>query len=177
MNVPVWVHVYVLDPLERAASTFVQQFAVLLLATGAAGLAVHQNWAIAADVAAFAAIASLLTSLITFPVPALSKWWDLVWRVVKTGVQSFSAVLVTDAVVHSVVQASWSAAFATAFSTMVFALIKGLAAMAIPETVGASLLPPPPVPVPPTRGNMPPLASNTPVDTKPSEFGLPPSSP
>jgi hypothetical protein len=139
----VWVHVYVLDPLERAASTFVQQFATILLATGAAGLAVHQNWAAALDVSAFAFVASLLTSLLTAPVPKLNKWWDLIWRVVKTGLQSFSAVLVAGAVTDSVVHASWSAAVAAALPTMMFAFIKGLAAMAIPETDGASLLPPP----------------------------------
>jgi uncharacterized membrane protein AbrB (regulator of aidB expression) len=132
---------YVLDSLERAGSTFVQQFVVLLLATGSAGLISHQDWATAADAALFAAILSLITSVLTFTVPALPPALDLSWRVVKTFGQSFFGVLAGDQFTHSVIHADWKAALAVAVPVAMTALLKGLAAFAAPWSVGASLLP------------------------------------
>lgn len=143
---------YLLDPLERAASTFVQTLTVLLLATGSAGLVGYQAWGKAADVAAFAAIVSVVTSVLTFPVPKLPQAIDLLLRVVKTGVQAFAGVLASDQFTHSVVQADWHSALATTVPVMLAALLKGLSALALPWTDGASLLPVPaytPVALPP----------------------------
>jgi hypothetical protein len=134
------IRAYVLDPAERAASTFVQQFAVILLATGSAGLIHYQQWGAAADTAGFAALISIGTSLLTFPVPKLNAGADLVLRVLKTGGQSFVGVLVA-AQVTSVVHANWKDALATAVPVALTALLKGLASLAAPWSEGASLLP------------------------------------
>jgi hypothetical protein len=136
-----FVQSYVLDPLERAGSTFVQQFVVLLLATGSAGLVSYQQWGLAADVAGFAAILSLITSILTFAVPKLPVAADVAWRTIKTGLQSFFAVLAADTMTHSVVHADWKAALAVALPTMIAALLKSLASLAAPWSEGASLLP------------------------------------
>lgn len=140
MKLPGWVVVYVADPLERASRTFLQQFTVLLLATGSAGLMVHQSWLVALDSASFAAAVSLLTSVLTFKVPALPNWADLLLRVAKTFVQSFIGTL-TAANVLSVSHADWRGALAVAVPVALSALLTGLAALAIPGTNGASLLP------------------------------------
>lgn len=139
------LHAYLLDPLERAGSTFVQQFVVVLLATGSAGLVAGQQWAAAADVAGFAAIVSLLTSALSFGVPRLSAAADLGLRVAKTGLQSFLGVLAGDQLTGSVVHADWKAALAVAIPVMLTAALKGLAALAAPWSDGASLLPSTPV--------------------------------
>lgn len=104
---------YIVDPLERALRTFVQQFSVLLLASGTAGLLVSQNWLVAIDSAGFAAIVSLLTSVITFKVPALPDWADVGLRGVKTFIQSFLGTL-TATNVLSVTHTNWKGALAVA---------------------------------------------------------------
>lgn len=131
---------YVVDPLERAGRTFIQQLSVLLLPTIGAGVLVGHQWAIAADSALFAALISILTSVLTFKVPALSAPLDLALRCVKTFVQSFLGSLVA-AHVLSVVHADWKGALAVAVPVTVSAFVMGLAAMALPTTKGASLLP------------------------------------
>lgn len=131
----------ILNLLERAASTFGQQFIILLLSTGSAGLAGYQNWAQAADVAGFAAVASLVTSLLTFAVPELSPKVDYLLRIVKTGLQSFASVIFADQVTHSLVHADWKSALSLAISTMAAAAIKGGIALAMPSLDGASLIP------------------------------------
>lgn len=131
---------YVLDPLERAARTFVQQFVVMLLAVGSAGMLLHQNWLISADSAGFAAIISLITSVLTFMVSPKPDIVDLVLRVLKTLVQSFFGTLVA-AHVLSIQHADWKGALAIAVPVALTALLTGLAALGVPQTVGASLLP------------------------------------
>lgn len=140
MTVSAGVASYVLDPLERASRTFVQQFVVILLATGSAGLLVHQNWLIAADSAAFAAVVSILTSVGTFWVTAQTPSVDLVLRVAKTFLQSFLGTLVAQNVL-SVEHADWKGAVAVAIPVALTALLTGLAAMGVPGTIGASLVP------------------------------------
>lgn len=140
MKLPSWAVLYVLDPAERAGRTFVQQFTVMLLATGSAGLLVHQHWLVALDSAGFAAAMSVLTSVLTFKVPALPAWADLGLRVVKTFVQSVVGTL-TAANVLSVSHANWHGALAVAVPVALTALLTGLAALAVPGTSGASLLP------------------------------------
>lgn len=134
------VRAYVVDPLERAARTFVQQFTVILLAAPAAGLVVQQNWLLAADSALFAAVVSLITSILTFKVPVLGVVPDLVLRVLKTGLQSFVGTLVAGEVLD-ISHADWRGALGTAIPVMFTAFLTGLAAMGVPTTYGASLLP------------------------------------
>lgn len=160
---------YLVDPLERAASTFVQTLTVLLLATGSAGLVGYQDWSKAADVAAFAAVVSVGISILTFPVPKLPQAIDLLLRVLKTGVQAFAGVLASDQFTHSVVHADWHAALATTVPVMLVALLKGLSALALPWTDGASLLPIPaytPTPLEPTAAPAD-LAPAAPLDLTP----------
>lgn len=143
MKVPVWVALYLLDPLERAGSTFGQQFLVLVLPTLSVSTALHyQDWAAAADSALFAAVLSLITSALTFGFPRLSPLQDLFWRVIKTGLQSFLGVLAADQMTHSVVHADWHTALATALAAAGAALLKGWAVGGFPGTApGASALP------------------------------------
>lgn len=136
-----WVHTYLLDPLERAVSTFVQQFVVILSVSSGATLLITQNWLMAADTAGFAAILSLLTSLLTFGIPKLPPAWDLLLRVLKTFGQSLFGSLAASVVAPSVVHAPWLGALAIAVPVALTAFLKGLAALAVPQTEGASLLP------------------------------------
>jgi hypothetical protein len=135
------VQKYVLDPLERAVSTFVQAFAVLLVGTGSVAVVGVQEWAKAADVAGFAAILSLITSILTFAVPELPVVWDIIWRTVKTGLQAFFGVLAADQMTHSVLHADWKAALAVAVPVALAALLKSVAALAAPWSKDASLAP------------------------------------
>jgi hypothetical protein len=132
---------YVVDPLERAVSTFVQAFAVLLVGTGSVAVVGVQEWAKAADVAGFAAILSLITSILTFSVPQLPVAWDIIWRTFKTGLQAFFGVLAADQMTHSVLHADWKAALAVAVPVALAALLKSVAALAAPWSDGASLAP------------------------------------
>lgn len=134
------VMAYVVDPLERAARTFVQQFVVVLMTAGTAGLLLHQNWLIGLDSAAFAAAISILTSVLTFKVPVLPTSADLLLRVVKTFLQSFLGTLSASQVL-SVSGADWKGALAVAVPVALTALLTGLAALGVPGTAGASLLP------------------------------------
>jgi Putative lactococcus lactis phage r1t holin len=134
---------YLLDPAERATSTFVQQFSVILLASGSAGVSEAVQWSKAADVAGFAAVVSLLTSLLTFRIPPQGSGPDLLLRVLKTGLQSFLGVLAADQLSPGIVHADWGDALAAAVPVMLLALLKGTAALAAPWSEGASLLPAP----------------------------------
>lgn len=132
----------ILNMLERSGSTFVQQFViVLMVGGGGATLLVTQNWLLAADTAGFAGIISLGTSLVSWSISPLSPWADLAMRVVKTFGQSMLGSLTASVVVPSVVHAPWLGALAIAVPVALTALLKGLAAMALPYTNGASLLP------------------------------------
>lgn len=162
MNFSAPVMAYVVDPLERAGRTFVQQFVVVLMSAGTAGLLVHQNWGLAADAAAFAAIISILTSVITFKVPALSVPYDLGLRVVKTFVQSFLGTLAASQV-DSAVHADWRGALAVAVPVALTALLTGLAALGIPGTAGASLLP---------AGSVPAIEDEAPVEVDAQALAL-----
>ena len=122
MKIPGWVAVYVVDPLERAARTFVQQFVIMLpIGSGAVGLIASQSWLVALDSAGFAAIVSVLTSVLTFKVPPLPNWADVALRGVKTFLQSFIGTLTT-ANVLSVAHADWKGALAVAVPVAVTSL-------------------------------------------------------
>lgn len=138
------LHAYLLDPLERALSTFVEQISVLLvpyLVVSAGFKLAGVPWLSTLDVAGFAGLASLATSILTFGVPKLPQGWDLLLRVAKTGLQSFVGVVFAAGVTPSVVHAHWTLGFATAIPTALAALVKGLASIAAPWSSGASLLP------------------------------------
>jgi hypothetical protein len=77
---------------------------------------VHQNWLLAVDSAGFAAITSLLTSVLLAKLPN-----TLLVRILKTGLQSFVGTL-TAANVLSVAHADWKGALAVALSTALAAL-------------------------------------------------------
>lgn len=144
MKVPVWVHNYVLDPLERAVSTFVQQFGVLLipllvLVNGHLGVRWSQVLGVV-DMATFAALISIVTSILSFGIPKLSVYWDLVLRVLKTYLQSFLGAITVAAVVPSVIHLDWKVALLAGVPVALTALLKGLAAIAAPWSDGASLL-------------------------------------
>lgn len=142
---PTWVRSYVVDPLERAASTFVQQFVLMLLPAAAVMVAFNASqWEAAADAAGFAAIASLVTSVLTFWVPPQTALVDLVLRTVKTFLQSFAGSMAASQVT-SVVHFDWQVAASLALAVASAAFLKGLAAMAAPWSPGnASLLSNPP---------------------------------
>ena len=132
---------YVIDPLERALWTFVQHFGVAMLAAGGgATLITHQPWEFAVDTAGFAAVASLITSVLTFKVPKLSPVADLAVRVFKTGLQSFSGTVAASHML-SISGTDWRGALGLSVPVMLTALLKGLAALGIPTTDGASTLP------------------------------------
>jgi len=140
------VHAYVIDPLERAVATFVQQFVVIILPAIAAfsiSNADFQPWLKAADIAGYAAILSLITSILTFSVPKLPVLWDIVWRTVKTFLQSMFGVLAADQLSPGTVHAGWLMAVGVAIPVALAALVKSLAALAAPWSEGASLAPAP----------------------------------
>lgn len=130
---------YVLDPLERAGSTFVQQFAVVLLATGSGGLLVHQNWQIAAFTALFAAAISLIMWGAQLPFGNLPGKLDLAARVAKTFLASFGGTLVASGATD-VVHANWQAAAAIGLAAALAALVKGLIAFNKVNTITAASL-------------------------------------
>jgi hypothetical protein len=130
---------YVLDPLERAGSTFVQQFAVVLLATGSGGLLLQQNWQVAGLTALFAAALSIIMWAAQLPLGVLPGKLDLIARVVKTFLASFGATLIASGATD-VVHASWQAAAAIGFTAAMTALIKGLIAFNKPGTITAASL-------------------------------------
>ncbi len=140
MHFPLWVLTYVLDPLERAGRTFAQQFAVILLATSTGGLLITQNWLIALDSAAFAALVSILTSVLTFKVPRLTPALDLTLRVLKTFLQSFLGTITASAVLD-LSHVDWQAAVAIALPVAFTAFLTGLAAFGKAGSAGASLIP------------------------------------
>lgn len=142
MATPTWLHAYVLDPLERAGSTFVQQFVVALMVLGGGvSLLVTQNWLLALDTATFAGAVSVVTSIATFAIPELPPVWDWILRVVKTFAQSLSGTMLASTVAPSVIHAPWRGALATAFVVALAAAVKGLASFAAPWSNGASILP------------------------------------
>lgn len=136
---PPVVLLYVVDPLERAARTFAQQF-VLALTAGGGAVLLTQSWQLAADSAGLAALVSILTSVLTFKVPHLPAWADLLLRVVKTGLQSFLGTLIASSAL-SLTQVDWQGALALAIKVAGAAAVIGIAALGVPATIGASLLP------------------------------------
>lgn len=139
-NLPGWFVVYVVDPAERAARTFAQQLFVVLLAGGTAGALVTQNWLLAVDSAGLAALVSVLTSILTFKVPALPAAADLALRVGKTAVQSFLGTIAAGNILD-VSHVDWKASLAVAYTAAFAALVTGLAALGVSGTNGASLVP------------------------------------
>lgn len=131
---------YVVDPLERAGSTFLQQFVVFLSVSATGTILLSQNWLGAVDSAGFAAAISLATSVLTFYIPKLPALPDLILRVAKTFLQSYVGVLLASNVV-SVIHTDWKGALAIAVPVAMTALLKGLVSLALPFTDGASLLP------------------------------------
>lgn len=132
---------FLLDAAERAAATFIEVTVVMLFATGTDVL-INPPWLLAVYGGGVAAAVSVLTSLASIPVPTLSPWLDLGFRVVKTFIQAFVAALVVGGTDYTNVD--WQGALAAALPVALLALLKGLAAMNIPHTgESPSLLPVP----------------------------------
>lgn len=139
------VYKYLIDPLERAGSTFLQQISIVLLAVGGSNLLVSQSWLEAADAAGFAAIIALLTSYtgliggLNFADPAV----DLLRRVTLTFVQSFAGALIASAVDPTVVDAHWKGAAAVALIAALTAALKAASGASKPHTIGCAWFPAP----------------------------------
>lgn len=137
-----WVE-FLADPLERAGSSFAQQFATMLLAAGAGGILASQEWALAADSAGFAAVMSLALSYgsVLARIRPLAAGWDLVIRLVRTFASSVVGTLTAKAAVHTLTGANWQAAVAVAVPVTLAALLKGVPALGVEQTFGASFIP------------------------------------
>lgn len=133
------VKVLLLGLVEKAGTTFSYTFAVVLMATGSAGVVTHQAWFKAADTAGFAALLAVGTTLVTLNVD-LRGGADVVFRVVKTFAQSFFGVLVADAT-SSLIHAGWKGALAVAVPATLFSALKALIAWSSPHLQGSSLIP------------------------------------
>lgn len=136
------VRTYITDPLERAGNTFLQQMAVVLTAAGGTAVIMGGDaWLAALIVSAYAAAISLITTYAAL----VAKWQpktplaDFVARIVKTFVQSFAGVILGSAAT-TFVMADWTNALAIAIPVTLLAVLKGLAALSLPITEGASLL-------------------------------------
>lgn len=140
MAIPQNVAAYVVDPLERAARTFGQQFIIfLMLSSSATGPLGSQHWLTAVEVSGLAAAVSIVTSVLTFWVPTQTPYADLVLRVVKTFAQSVAASLLLGVTTN--VHVDLKGAIALALPVASSALLLGLSALGISGTAGASLLP------------------------------------
>jgi hypothetical protein len=141
------VQKYLVDPFERAGSTFAQQFGMFLLAAGGSLLA-SQKFLAAADSAAFAAVIALITSYVLLLTGIkVTGWFDVLRRVVMTFGQSLGGTLAANTVTHSVVHAGWTAALAIAVNVAGVAFLKSLVGLALPNSVGGSVAPIAPLPV------------------------------
>lgn len=128
---------FIVDAVERAASTFVQTLVVVLFAAGVSVIG-NPEWLVALLAGAIAAAVSVLTSLASLPLPTLPPWPDLALRIAKTFLQSFVGALAVSDYIH----VNWAGALATALPVALLALVKGVAAMGVPGTApGASLTP------------------------------------
>lgn len=131
---------YLIDPFERAGSTFAQQFALFLLAAGGS-LLVSQNFLAAADSAVFAAIIALITSYVLILTGLkVTGWFDVGRRVLLTFGQSLGGTLAADNVTHSVVHAGWTGALAIAVNVAGVAFLKSLVGLSLPHTIGGSVV-------------------------------------
>lgn len=126
----------VVDIAERVVWSFAQPVVVILLATGSAGLLVHQAWLKAAEVGGWAAAASLVVAVLA----VLANWHPtgtlaLVDRAARTFLATFVGV-VTAGEFHSFADTGVGAALATAAVTAFLAALKSLIGSAMPGTIG-----------------------------------------
>lgn len=139
------VYKYLIDPLERAGSTFLQNLSIVLLATGGMSLLARASWLLAADTAGFAGIIALLTSYagliggLNFADPAI----DLARRVILTFVQSFAGALIASALDPTLVDAHWKGSAAVALIAALTAALKAVSGASKPNTIGCSWAPAP----------------------------------
>jgi hypothetical protein len=133
-------YTWIVDPWERALSTFAQQFATMLIVAGSASLLLRQSWLLALDSAGFAGIIALLMAYVgaLTALNEASATWDLIRRVVLTGVQSFLGIMTASVVAPSVIHAPWLGALGAAVIAMLTAFIKGVGPASNIRTRGAS---------------------------------------
>jgi hypothetical protein len=115
--------------LERVASTFLQAFIAALLATSSGGQQSKVDWVNSLLVGVFAALACVLTSVLTL-MPKVKKFFDdehldLVYRTVMTFAQTFVG-LVAAAGLISALSFDYDTAFKTSVIAAGTALLKAL---------------------------------------------------
>ena len=131
------------DIAERVVSTFLQAFMAALLATSSGGVNSHVDWLNAFMIGLFAALVSVVTSLLT-ALQSLQKYFvkpyvDLVYRTVITFGQTLLGLLVAAGAV-SALTFDWDTALKASLIAAGTALVKGLIGVNSKATVGAATL-------------------------------------
>ncbi len=126
---------------EKVAWTFAYQFVAVLFTVGTANLYAKQQWLAAADSAGYAALVALVTSIVTITASLkLAARFDALWRIVLTFGQSFAGSLLAGATT-SFIHVPWLGALGVAVAATVPCVLKVLASLANPSTIGASVVP------------------------------------
>jgi hypothetical protein len=137
--------VYFVDPAERAGKSFIQEFGVLLLPLlmvgGKYANFISLPWLSILLSSLGAAVVSIFLSIVTSPVPKLSPYADFAVRLIRTFVGSLVGTLGASLVADGIVHAPWQSALGVAIDVTLAAAVTGIAALALPGTDGASLLP------------------------------------
>lgn len=136
MKIPASLMTYVVDPLDRAARTFLQQFVAILTLGGSGALLAHQSWAPALDSAAFAAAVTVITTYATLKLTINNPLLDHLVRVGKTFLQSMGGTLAASQV-FSLTHADWKGAIAVAIPVAISAFATGKASF-LPAGFGAA---------------------------------------
>lgn len=146
-NTPVWQQIGI-DILERVGATFLQTFLGVVFA-GTAVISLHGpktsvDWLDALGIAAFAAVAALLTSALRWGTQLLrndrkiNPYLDLLYRVLITFAQTLLGY-VSAAGAISALSFNWNTALVASAGAAGQALFKGLIGLHAP-TLGASTL-------------------------------------
>lgn len=115
----------VIDMFDRAGRTTLQQFLVIAFAgIPAVGSVTHLAWYEALGVGVGAGVLSILMSLLSWKVPVLSFWPDVLVRMVRTFVQSLVASIGAGA--FNVFTANWGALLTIALATSALSLASSL---------------------------------------------------
>lgn len=123
---------------ERVSWTFAQNFVIILVASGSAGLYDHQQWGKALMVALWASLFALLTTVFALyghyhPVGQVA----VLYRAGVTILQTFLASMATSTFT-SFSDAGALSALAAAFSVALIAGLKSLVGLTNPNTLGDS---------------------------------------
>lgn len=126
------------DLAERVGWTFFQNFVLVLVLLGQAGLHHHQAWVKAAATGGWASLFALATAGLALLVGWHPGGYAAVFdRAARTFLQTFLAVMALSSF-SSFTDAGAADAIAAACATAFFAAIKSVAGLANPNTVGDS---------------------------------------